>query len=294
MAGRLRIPVGPRDEARMTLIEHLEEFRSRLFRVAIAFVLTCIGTWIFRRQIFDWLIEPADIEKLTYMGPAQALMTDVKLSLFSAFLITVPVVIYQIWMFVAPAVGDVGRAFTYVIVTLSSLLFLAGVAFGYYAVLPVGLEFLLNYEEDRFEALPTADTYLPFITRTLLAAGIVFELPAATYVGAKLGLVTSSVLKRFRKHALIFNAVLAAALTPSPDPFSMILMAVPLTVMYELSIIIARFVNPMVPHDEAMENSPLSDGIPEDDEDGDDLRDADLDDRTEARRNDEPAPERDL
>ena len=294
MAGRLRIPVGPRDEARMTLIEHLEEFRSRLFRVAIAFVLTCIGTWIFRRQIFDWLIEPADIEKLTYMGPAQALMTDVKLSLFSAFLITVPVVIYQIWMFVAPAVGDVGRAFTYVIVTLSSLLFLAGVAFGYYAVLPVGLEFLLNYEEDRFEALPTADTYLPFITRTLLAAGIVFELPAATYVGAKLGLVTSSVLKRFRKHALIFNAVLAAALTPSPDPFSMILMAVPLTVMYELSIIIARFVNPMVPHDEAMENSPLSDGIPKDDEDGDDLRDADLDDRTEARRNDEPAPERDL
>ena len=293
MAGRLRIPVGPRDEARMTLIEHLEEFRSRLFRVAIAFVLVCIGTWIFRRQIFDWLIEPANIEKLTYMGPAQALMTDVKLSLFSAFLITVPVVIYQIWMFVAPAVGDVGRAFTYVIVTLSSLLFLAGVAFGYYAVLPVGLEFLLTYEQDRFEALPTADTYLPFITRTLLAAGIVFELPAATYVGAKLGLVTSSVLKRFRKHALIVNAVLAAALTPSPDPFSMILMAVPLAIMYELSIIIARFVNPMVPHDEAMEHSPLSDGFP-DNEDDDVPQDADLDDRTEARRNDEPAPERDL
>ena len=294
MAGRLRIPVGPRDEARMTLIEHLEEFRSRLFRVAVAFVLVCIGTWIFRRQIFDWLIEPANIEKLTYMGPAQALMTDVKLSLFSAFLITVPVVIYQIWMFVAPAVGDVGRAFTYVIVTLSSLLFLAGVAFGYYAVLPVGLEFLLTYEQDRFEALPTADTYLPFITRTLLAAGIVFELPAATYVGAKLGLVTSSVLKRFRKHALIFNAVLAAALTPSPDPFSMILMAVPLAIMYELSIIIARFVNPMVPHDEAMEHSPLSDTLP-DDEDADVPEDADLDARARARRNDEPAaPERDL
>ncbi|CAA9486051.1 MAG: Twin-arginine translocation protein TatC [uncultured Rubrobacteraceae bacterium] len=292
MAGRLRTPLSPRDEARMTLIEHLEEFRSRLFRVAIAFVLACIGTWIFRRQIFEWLLEPANLDKLTFMGPAQGLMTDVKLSLFSAFLVTVPVVIYHAWMFVAPAVGEVGRAFTYVIVTLSSLLFLAGVAFGYYAILPVGLTFLLEYESDRFESLPTADTYLPFLTRTLLASGIVFELPAATYVGAKLGLITAPVLRRFRKHALIVNAVLAAALTPSPDPFSMVLMAVPLAVMYELSIIIARFVNPMVEHEEAMEHSPLSDHLPG--EDDAPAPEEDPDDLPSARRDDGPAPERDL
>ena len=290
MAGRLRIPVGPRDEARMTLIEHLEEFRSRLFRVAIAFVIACIATWIFRRQIFDWLLDPADLERLTFMGPAQGLMTDVKLSLFAAFLVTIPVVIYHMWMFVAPAVGEVGRAFTYVIVTLSSLLFLAGVAFGYYAILPVGLQFLLEYESERFEALPTADTYLPFITRTLLAAGIVFELPAATYVGAKLGLITAPALKRFRKHALIVNAVLAAALTPSPDPFSMVLMAIPLAVMYELSIIIARFVNPMISHEEAMENSPLSDHLPDEEETPED----DVADDRPGPRRDEPTPERDL
>lgn len=275
----------------MTLIEHLEELRSRLFRVAIAFVLACIGTWIFRAQIFEWLLEPADLERLTFMGPAQGLITDVKLSLFSAFLITIPVLIYQAWMFVAPAVGEVGRAFTYVIVTLSSLLFLAGVAFGYYAVLPVGLQFLLEYESERFEALPTADTYLPFITRTLLASGIVFELPAATYVGAKLGLITAPVLRRFRKHALIVNAVVAAALTPSPDPFSMVLMAIPLAVMYELSILIARFVNPMVDHEEAMEHSPLSDHLPDDEEP--EVHD-DAADRREVRREDEPSQERDL
>lgn len=291
MAGRLRIPISPRDEARMTLIEHLEELRSRLFKVAVAFVLAVIVTWIFRSQIFAWLLDPAGLERLTFMGPAQALMTDVKLSLFAAFLVTVPVVIYHAWMFAAPAVGEVGRAFTYIIVSLSSLLFLAGVAFGYYAILPVGLKFLLNYESDRFEALPTADTYLPFITRTLLASGIVFELPAATYVGAKLGLVTAAVLRRFRKHALVVNAVLAAALTPSPDPFSMILMAVPLAVMYEASIIIAHFVNPLVPHDEAMDNSPLSDHLPDED---DDAPEEDPDDRPETRRKDDPPPERDL
>ena len=291
MAGRLRIPVSARDEARMTLIEHLEEFRSRLFRVAIAFVLACVASGIFIKQIFNWVVEPSGMEKLSFMGPAEGLMTDIKLAVFSALLLTVPVILYQTWMFVAPAVGEVGRVFTYIMVTLSSLLFLGGVAFGYYVLLPVGLPFLLEYGGDRYEALLTADRYLPFVTRSLLATGIVFELPAATYVGAKLGLVTAPVLKRYRKHALIVNAVLAAVLTPSPDPFTMLLLAMPLAAMYELSIVIARFVNPMVPHDEAMDNSPLSDHLPHDE---DDARADETDDRSEARRDDGPPPPRDL
>lgn len=247
----------------MTLIEHLEELRSRLFKVGIAFVIATVVTWIFRARIFDWLLKPAGLEELNFMGPAQGLITDVKLSLFSAFLLTIPVILYQMWMFVAPAVGDVGRLFTYVLVIMASSLFIAGVAFGYYAVLPVGLQFLLGYAEDRYNELITADTYLPFVTRLLLASGIVFELPAATYVGAKLGLITAPVLRRFRKHALVVNALLAAALTPSPDPFSMMLMAVPMVLMYEVSILIARFVNPIIPHEEALEASPLSDTLPE-------------------------------
>lgn len=259
----------------MTLIEHLEELRSRLFKVGIAFVLATIVTWIFRARIFDWLLEPAGLEKLNFLGPAQALITDVKLSLFSAFLLTIPVILYQGWMFIAPAVGEVGRLFTYVLVTLASSLFLAGVFFGYYAILPVGLKFLLNYASDRYDELITADTYLPFVTRLLLASGIVFELPAATYVGAKLGLITAPTLRRFRKHALIVNAILAAALTPSPDPFSMILMGVPMVLMYELSILIARFVNPVISHEEALEASPLSDSFPESDDEEEDGHDYD-------------------
>src|SRR5919199_565070 len=125
MAGRLRLPTRPRDEARMTLIEHLEELRWRI----------------------------------------------IKLGLYAAFLLTLPVLIYQVWAFVAPAVGEVGRAFAYVLIALSSSLFLAGVAFGYYAVLPVGLGFLLNYATDRYEQIITADTYLAFVTRFLLAFG---------------------------------------------------------------------------------------------------------------------------
>jgi sec-independent protein translocase protein TatC len=273
MSGRLRLPTRPRDEARMTLIEHLEELRSRIFRVGIAFIVVAVVAGFFVDDIFYWLLEPSGLSELNFMGPAQALLTDIKLVLFSAFLLTLPILIYQAWMFVAPAVGEMGRVTTYIVVTLSSALFLVGVAFGYYVVLPIGLQFLLGYAPDRYNEVITADFYLPFVTRFLLAFGIVFELPAAAYVGAKLGLVTAPLLRRYRRHALVINAILAAALTPGQDPFSMILMAVPMVLMYEASILIARYVNPMIPHEEALEASPLSDRLPdEDDDDGDENR----------------------
>ncbi len=249
MAGRLRLPIRPRDEARMTLVEHLEELRSRILRVGIAFVIVAVVAWFFRQRIYEWLLAPSGLENLKFTAVTAPIITDIKLTLYAAFLLTLPILIYQAWAFVAPAVGEVGRAFTYVLIALSSSLFLAGVAFGYYAVLPIGLEFLLNYASDRYEQIITADTYLAFVTRFLLAFGIVFELPAATYVGAKLGLVNAPLLRKYRKHAIVLNTVLAAALTPGQDPFSMILMAVPMILMYELSILIARFVNPVVPEE---------------------------------------------
>ncbi len=276
MSGRLRLPTRPRDEARMTLIEHLEELRSRIFRVGIAFVVVAVVAGFFVEYIFYWLLRPSGLTELAFLGPAQGLLTDVKLVLFSAFLLTLPVLIYQAWMFMAPAVGEVGRVSTYVLVSLSSALFLGGVAFGYYLVLPTGLHFLLGYAPDRYEEVITADTYLPFVTRFLLAFGVIFELPAATLVGARLGLITAPMLRRYWRHALIVGAILAAALTPGQDPFSMIFMALPLYLMYGLSIIIARFVNPVVPHEEALEASPLSDRLPDDDSDQDRAEERDL------------------
>ena len=138
-----------------------------------------------------------------------------------------------------------GRAFTYVLISLASSLFLAGVAFGYFVVLPIGTNFLLDWDPERYKAIITSSNYLSFVTRFLLAFGIVFELPAATYVGAKLELIDAPFLKKYRRHAIVINFVLAAALTPGQDPFSMILMAVPMVLMYELSIMIARYVNPV-------------------------------------------------
>jgi sec-independent protein translocase protein TatC len=248
MAGRLRLPTRPRDEARMTLIEHLDELRSRIIKVGVAFFVVAVVAWFFVEDIFNFLLEPAGDAlngKLNFTSVTEALFSDVKLALYTAFLFTIPVLLYQAWAFVAPAVGDMGRAFTYVLISLASSLFLAGVAFGYFVVLPIGTSFLLDWDPDRYEAIITSGNYLSFVTRFLLAFGIVFELPAATYVGAKLELIDAPFLKRYRRHAIVINFVLAAALTPGQDPFSMILMAVPMVLMYELSIVIARYVNPV-------------------------------------------------
>jgi sec-independent protein translocase protein TatC len=248
MAGRLRVPTRPRGEARMTLIEHLDELRSRIIKVGAAFIGLSIVAWFFRERIFEWLLDPAGDAlsgKLNVTSVTEQLFTDMKLALYVGFLLTIPVLLYQIWAFVAPAVGDMGRAFTYTIITLASALFLAGVAFGYFVVLPIGTQFLLNWAPERYNTIITSQYYLSFVTRFLLAFGIVFEFPAATYVAAKLELVDAPLLKRYRRHAIVINTVLAAALTPGQDPFSMILMAVPMVLMYELSIVIARYVNPV-------------------------------------------------
>src|ERR671914_1009553 len=247
MARRLRMPSRPRDEARMTLIEHLGELRSRIIKVGVAFLAVAVVAWFFRPEIFNFLLAPAPSLKgeLNVTAPTEALITDVKLTLYTAFLFTIPVLLYQMWAFIAPAVGDVGRAFTYVLITLASSLFLAGVAFGYFVVLPLGIDFLLGWGGERYQQIIVSDKYLAFVTRFLLAFGIVFEFPAATYVAAKLELVDAPLLKRYRRHAIVLNFILAAALTPGQDPLSMILMAIPMVVMYELSIIIARYVNPV-------------------------------------------------
>ena len=231
----------------MTLIEHLGELRTRIIKVGVAFLAVAVVAWFFRPEIFNFLLAPAPSLKgeLNVTAPTEALITDVKLTLYTAFLFTIPVLLYQMWAFIAPAVGDVGRAFTYILITLASSLFLAGVAFGYFVVLPLGIDFLLGWGGDRYEQIIVSDKYLAFVTRFLLAFGIVFEFPAATYVGAKLELVDAPLLKRYRRHAIVANFILAAALTPGQDPLSMILMAVPMVIMYELSIIIARYVNPV-------------------------------------------------
>lgn len=255
MANRLSPPQAedsPRYEARMTLIEHLDELRTRIFKILLALIAATVVAAIFRPQIFNLLVDPArellgdsfSNGKLAFTSVTEAFFTDVKLVLYAAFVLTVPILIYQLWAFVAPAVGDMGRVFTYILIGLSSSLFLAGMVFAYFVVLPFALNFMIGFGGGRYEAIITGQSYLSFVTRFLLAFGISFELPAATYVGARLELIDAPMLRKYRRHAIVVNSILAAMLTPA-DPMSMILMAIPLIALYEVSILIARAVNPV-------------------------------------------------
>jgi sec-independent protein translocase protein TatC len=268
----------------MTLIEHLDELRSRIIKVGVAFVLAATVAWFFREQIFFLLMEPAGDRlhgKLYVTSVAEQFINDLKLALYVAFVVTIPIFLYQAWAFVAPAVGEMGRVFTYILITLASSLFVAGIAFGYFFVLPVGVQFLLGWDTSRYIPIITPTNYLAFVTRFLLACGIVFELPAATYVGAKLELIDASLLKRYRRHAIVANTILAAALTPTPDPFSMILLAIPMIFMYELSIVIARYVNPtpeVAVHELATNEDDDYDDYEDDDYEDEDYADEDYED----------------
>lgn len=246
MASRLRIPLRARDDASMPLLEHLDELRTRILKLGVAFVLASIVAWFFVDQVFDFLVSPAGGAldgQLSFRSVTEPFFTDFKLALYTGLMVTLPILFYQAWAFVAPAVGEMGRLFTYTLIAMASLLFVGGVAFGYFFVLPVGLNFLINWGGDRYTQIITAQEYLRFVTRFLLAFGVAFEVPAATFVGAKLGLVDAGFMRKYRRHAIMVNVLVAAMITPA-DPFSMIMLAIPLVLLYEVSIFIAAKVNP--------------------------------------------------
>ncbi len=271
MANRLSPPrteEQTRYEARMTIIDHLGELRSRIFKVLVVFIAAAAVAFYFNQELLRLMLEPSGLDELNFTAPAESFFTSVKLSLWAAFVLTVPVILYQGWAFVMPAVGDVGRVFTYITIALASSLFLAGVFFGYSLTLPVAMNFLLNWNGELFNSIITGNQYLSFATRLLLAFGIAFELPAATYVGARLELIDAQMLRKYRRHSLVVIAIASAMLTP-PDPFSMLLMMVPLLTLYEGSVLIARYVNPVSEsEDESMLGEYLDDENLEDEENG--------------------------
>ncbi|CAN5461874.1 hypothetical protein BH20ACT10_BH20ACT10_07230 [soil metagenome] len=281
MASRLRIPLRARDDASMPLLDHLDELRTRIFKVGILFVIASIVAWFFREQVFNFLLAPADNVldyTLQFTNVTSPIITDFKLALYTGLMVTLPVIFYQAWAFVAPAVGEMGRVFTYTLIGLASSLFIGGVAFAYFGVLNITLEFLLGWGDGRYEQIITADAYLSFITRFLLAFGVAFEVPAATFVGAKLGLVDAAFMRKYRKHAIMVNALVAAMITPA-EPTSMIALAIPLILLYEVSIFIAGRVNPA---SAVTEPDTLDDDDKYEDED-DEYADEDEEDRNRDR-----------
>ncbi len=232
---------------KMPFTEHLEELRRRLIICAIAVGVGFVISYFFKEKIFSWLMQPLlqalpkdGHQKLIYTAPHEAFMTYIKVSFLGGVAVAVPVILYQFWRFVAPGLYEHERRYLYPIVILSTIFFIGGAAFGYLIVFPYGFQFFASFATEFIAPMISTKEFLSFATRLLIAFGLVFELPLVTLFLAKLGLVKASFLKKQRKYAILVIFIVAAILTP-PDVFTQILMAIPLLILYEMSIWIAHF-----------------------------------------------------
>lgn len=232
-------------EAAMTFMDHLVELRARLIKAAIAVGVATIVCFFFYNDVLALLAEPyveaVEGDQLAFFQPTEAFTLALRISLWSGVVVASPVLIYQIWRFVGPALTPRERRYVIPLSGILSLLFIGGVVVGY-VVLPLTLELLVNFGTDLLEPTIGAEFYLRFAMRFLLAFGIAFEFPVFLFAAAVLGMVTSERLRNGRRYAVAIIIVGAALLTPGGDPLTLLLLSSPLYILYELTILAIRFI----------------------------------------------------
>ncbi|MBW1696544.1 MAG: twin-arginine translocase subunit TatC [Deltaproteobacteria bacterium] len=241
--------IGPEDKLPFTA--HLEELRNRLIKCFIAVGIGFVVSFGFKERLFGILVQPLlkVMEKgdtLIFTGLPEAFFTYLKVSLLSGIMLASPMLFYQFWMFVAPGLYQKERRVLIPIVILSSVFFLTGSLFGYFVVFPYGFKFFLGFATETIKPLPSMKEYLSFSSKLLLAFGLVFELPLVLTFLARFGIVSVAFLKKNRKYAILLFFVGAAILTP-PDVVTQIFMALPLIVLYEISILGAKIFGKKAP-----------------------------------------------
>ncbi|MFZ2630603.1 MAG: twin-arginine translocase subunit TatC [Desulfosalsimonadaceae bacterium] len=232
------------DAEKLPFTSHLEELRKRLIRCCIAVAVGFAASYAFKEKLFEILTRPLiDVMEpggaLVFTGISEAFFTFLKVSFLSGILLAVPVIVFEFWMFVAPGLYKNERKLILPIVIISSFFFLGGALFGYFVMFPFGFKFLLGFATETLRPLPSMKEYLSFSSKLLLVFGFVFEMPIVITFLARIGIVSVDFLKTNRKYAILIIFIVAAILTP-PDAVTQCLMAVPMVVLYEVSILGAR------------------------------------------------------
>lgn len=233
------------NDKEMPFLDHLEELRTRIIRSLIAMVVGAGICLIFAKQLIQLLLWPTtrvnlplDIQVLKVQG---MFIVTLEVAFFGGIILSLPFILYQIWLFVAPGLYPKERRYVPRLITFATTLFLMGVAFAYFFILPFALNFFLSLAPETVKTNIAIDFYIGFTIRLLVIFGIIFELPVLSYFLSKLGLIRPAMMRKYRKHAIVIIFVLAALLTP-PDPFTQVMLAIPLIVLYEFSIFISGWV----------------------------------------------------
>lgn len=249
---------------------HIQDLRKRLMISVGTLLVLFICCFSFWREIFEYIKRPLELVYegnvkgvLIQTAPAEGIIVAMKVSFFVALGVSIPVIFWQIWEFVAPGLYKHEKKAVLPFVFFGSLMFALGVAFAYFVAFPYAIKYILVFGNEEFVANITAANYVTFFTRFVLGFGIAFELPVLAFFLAKIGLITDQTLSRNFKYAVVLIFIVAAIITP-PDVLSQILMALPLLLLYGFSILIVKVVNP-APKEEADEGDEEdSDEVPED------------------------------
>ncbi|WP_104640115.1 twin-arginine translocase subunit TatC [Helicobacter suis] len=221
---------------------HLEDLRKRLLISIVVLIVAFALCFHFWQIIFEW-IKTSYQGKLIQISPIEGIMVAIKVSFFAALTVSMPVIFWQMWLFIAPGLYKNEKKMVLPFVFFGSVMFIAGACFSYYVVFPFVIHYLATFGSAMFEANISASSYVSFFMQLILGFGIAFELPVLVFFLAKIGLITDESLKGFFKYAIVLIFAIAAIITP-PDVMSQILMALPLMGLYGLSILIAKWVNP--------------------------------------------------
>lgn len=226
----------------MPFLDHLEELRWRLIKSILAVVIMMIICFTFADKLMDVLLYPG--QKINPPIKLQALkvqsifMTELELSMVAGFILSLPIIFYQFWQFLAPGLLLKERKAIPAVIASSFFCFLSGAAFAYFVLIPYGLQFFLNLAPANIENNIAIDFYMEFLVTMILVFGLVFELPMLSLLLTKIGLLTPQFMRKYRRHAIVLAFIVGAILTP-PDPITQIFLAVPLVVLYEISIYVS-------------------------------------------------------
>lgn len=223
-------------EKRMPFLEHLEELRWTIIRSLLAVVVCAVGAYVYSKEIVDLLHHPAPDVKLIFLSPTEAFMTYIKVAMYAGLVIALPYVSWEFWRFIVPGLLAKEKKLVPPIVFFTVLCFAIGALFAYFLIIPFGLKFLITgFQTDYLTANITIGKYLGFVVTMILVFGAVFELPVLAYFLSIVGLLTPQFLRSKRRYGIVLIFIIAAILTP-PDAFTQMMLAIPLLILYEISI----------------------------------------------------------
>ncbi|MDO8673110.1 MAG: twin-arginine translocase subunit TatC [Dehalococcoidia bacterium] len=226
---------------RLSLIDHLEELRTRIIVSLIVVAVTTGISFVFAKQLFAVLTGPAGNTQFQAIEMTELFGAYIKVSLFSGIAMAFPVLIYEVVMFIAPALTPKEKKYFFLLLPGGLLAFVLGIVFGYYILLPPAVGFLLTFGADIATVTPRIGNYVSTVTRLLFYIGISFETPIVIYFLCKMRILSPQRLSKFRKYAFVGAFVVGAVITPTFDPVNQTLVSVPLILLYELGILLARF-----------------------------------------------------